>query len=268
MALKFGLQEWSDYHPRDDANAPIVLCFGDSWFWYPIPGIGSLTSRFLDFGKHQSVDIVALGKNGMEIASPGKNILFDLTTFFQWEAKTLDMVAISGGGNDFAGPEDLDPLLKKGNSSDVKSWFKQKQLDALFSRIEDGYQRVVHLRDTFSPSIPIVTHCYDYAHATGQGLLWFSPWIKPSLKNIDMPKSLHHKAVKYIIDGLADVQKKLENTCDLFHFVDTRKTLVKDDWSNELHPTAEGFNKVSKPFFPLFEQYFGDWVRKPKWFDR
>lgn len=264
MALKFGLAEWQQYHPRGDTNAPIVLSFGDSWFWYPIPGIGNLSNRFLDFGRYQAIDIVALGKNGMEIANPGKGILSDLTTFLQWESKTLDMIALSGGGNDFAGADDLDPLLKKGTPNDAASWFKKTETDELFASIKAGYERVIYLRDTFCPSIPVVTHCYDYAQVTGKGLLWFSPWIKPSLDKIGMPQRLHSDAIQFIIDHLADIHVSLSG--NLYHFVDTRNLLGADDWANELHPTGEGFNKIARPFFPVFQKYFPDWVRKPKWY--
>lgn len=266
MALKYGLSDWHQYQPRNDINAPIVLCFGDSWFWYPIPGVGNLSNRLLDFGQYQSIDIAAIGKNGMEIAYPGKGILSDLTTFLQWESKTVDMIAISGGGNDFAGADDLDPLLQKGVAGDAESWFKKKETDALFANIKAGYQRVVYLRNTFCPTVPIVTHCYAYAHATGQGLLWLSPWIKPSFDKIGMPQTLHADAVKFIIDSLAKVQKSLEKSEPLYHFVDTRNLLRPDDWVNELHPTGEGFNKIARPFYPIFDKYFPDWVRKPKWY--
>lgn len=264
MALKFGLDDWRQYQSRDDSNAPIVLAFGDSWFWYPIPGIGNLSNRFLDFGRYQAIDIVALGKNGMEIAYPGKGVLSDLTTFLQWESKTIDMITISGGGNDFAGADDLDPLLKKGKVNDAKSWFKTKETGELFASVKAGYERVIYLRDTFCPTVPIVTHCYDYAQVTGKGLLWFSPWIKPSLVKIGMPESLHADAIRFIIDSLADVQTALSG--NLYHFVDTRNLLVAGDWSNELHPTGDGFNKIARPFFPVFQKYFPDWVRKPKWY--
>lgn len=264
MALKFGLDEWKNYHPRGDENAPIVLCFGDSWFWYPIPGIGNLSNRLLDFGKHQDIDFAVIGKNGMEIAYPGKGILSDLTTFLQWESSTVDMICVSGGGNDFAGADDLDPLLKKGKTNDVSSWFKQKETDALFDSIKKGYERVIYLRNSFCPAVPIVTHCYDYAHATGNGLMWFSPWIKPSFDKIGMPEDLRAGAVKYIIDRLADIQISLSG--NLYEFVDTRTLLTLGDWANELHPTGEGFNKIARPFYPVLEKHFKDWMRKPKWY--
>lgn len=264
MALKFGLSEWQQYQPRDDANAPIVLCFGDSWFWYPIPGIGNLANRLLEFGRYQSIDIAAIGKVGMEIAYPGKQLLTELTTFFQWESKTLDMVIVSGGGNDFAGADDLDPVVKTGDSSGVMSWFDIDELDALFARVKSGYERIIYLRDTFCPGIPIVTHCYDYPQANGARLLWFSPWIKPSLDKVRMPETMRVDAVCVIIDRLAQVQQELQD--DRYIFIDTRNLLDFEDWSNELHPTGEGFNKIARPFYPVFERYFPDWVRKPKWY--
>ena len=252
MALKFGLQEWRNYHPRDDATAPIVLCFGDSWFWYPIPGVGNLANRFLDFGQPLGLDIVAIGRTGLEIIDPGKQILADLTTFLQWEAHAIDLILVSGGGNDFAGPDDLDPLMKKGNKRNPDD-------------IGGGYDRVRYLRDTYCPQVPIVTHCYDYAHATGQGLLWFSPWIKPSFDKVGVPKRFRHRLVKQIIDRIAKVHKRREDA--LYHFVDTRKTLKRRHWANELHPTANGFNRIAEHFYPVFEQRFPNRVTPPHWMD-
>lgn len=263
MALKFGMSDWQRYRPRDDDNAPIVLCFGDSWFWYPIPGISNLSTRLLDFGRHQSIDIVAIGEVGLEIANPGKRILGELTTFLQWESKTVDIIIISGGGNDFAGADDLDPLLQVGTADNATSWFDEIKTDDLFKNVKTGFQRIIYLRDTFCPKVPIVTHCFDYSQANGEGLLWFSPWIKPSLDKIGMPPALHTAAVKYIIDRLADVQTSLSGPN--YQFIDTRGLLGPDDWSNELHPTGEGFDKIARPFYPVFAEKFPDWVRKPKW---
>ena len=263
MALTFGLNDWRDYHPRNDVNAPIVLCFGDSWFWYPIPGVGNLSNRFLDFGKFQSIDIAAIGESGMEIAKPGKRILFDLTTFLQWESKTVDMILISGGGNDFAGPEDLDPLMKKGNNQSPLSWLKEKETEKLFEAIRSGYDRIRFLRDTYCQNVPIVTHCYDYSFPTGEGLLWFSPWIKPSFDKIGVPEKFRHLLVKEIIDRLAQVQEEMAG--EGYIFVDTRKTLKKEDWSNELHPTGAGFNKIAARCHPVFKEKFPDWILTPRW---
>lgn len=262
MALIFNLPDWQNYQ-RNDPNAPLVLCFGDSWVQYPFWKDGNLADRFLDFGKFQSMDIVALGENGMEIGDPGKANLHVLTTFLQYESKAVDMFIVSGGGNDFAGADDLTPLLQKGSNSNVSTWFKPKETAELFARVTRGYERMVLLRDTFCPRVPIVTHCYDYAPVTGKGLLWFSPWIRPALTQVGMPADLQREAVRYIIDNLAKVQQELSGP--LYHFVDTRNSLGVGDWDNELHPNRDGFNKIAAKFFPVFADAFPDWVRKPKW---
>lgn len=79
-----------------------------------------------------------------------------------------------------------------------------------------------------------------------------------------MPQNLHADAVKFIIGQLAKQQSALVGT--RYHFVDSRGLLGRHDWCNELHPTAEGFNKIARPFYPVLEKYFPDWVRKPKWY--
>lgn len=262
MPVIFDLIEWRD---RIKSPAPVILCFGDSWIHYPFHKDGNLTNRFNQFSKVQSFNIMALGQNGMEIGAPGKGNLHNLTTFLGFEKDAVEMIVVSGGGNDFAGADDLLPLLKFGNGDDITSWFKAPETAALFARITRGYENVILLRDTFCPAAPIVTHCYDYAPATGKGLLGFSPWIRPALLQVGMPVELHANAVRYIIDHLADVQVELAKAHQPYDFVDTRRALQGDDWDNELHPTRSGFNKIAARFYPVFAEAFPPWVHKPDW---
>lgn len=264
MPNVFGLNDWRNYDNLDP-QAPLVLLFGDSWFWYPIPGVGSLADKFNDFGRAQAIALVSIGDIGLEISDPGKHLLYQLSTFLQWEAGTVDLIAVSGGGNDFAGPEDLDPLLQPGNKTDPISWFKKDELKALFERVRTGYERVIHLRDTFCPGITILTHAYDFAHASGKGLLFLSPWIKPSFDKFGVPDALRPALIKVIIDRLAQVQTQLAKQTKNYQFINTRGTLTAEEWSNEIHPTREGFQKLAGKFFPQFRSRFPDWVVKPKW---
>ncbi|MES2758590.1 MAG: SGNH/GDSL hydrolase family protein [Pseudomonadota bacterium] len=263
MPLTFGLPDWRAT-TRNNPDVPLILCFGDSWVQYPFPQNGNLCNRFLDFGESQAMDIVALGESGMEIADPGKSNLYSLNDFLKFDCETVDMIIVSGGGNDFAGADDLLPLLKVGNTNDVASWFKATETADLFARVTRGYERIIHLRNTYCKNVPIVTHCYDYAPPTGRGLLVFSPWIRPSLDQIGMPREMQAGAVRYIIDNLAKVQQSLANTPAYF-FVDTRNTLQAEDWQNELHPSRDGFNKIAAKFYPVISTTFPNWVRRPRW---
>lgn len=261
----FGLNDWRKQQEDVDPQAPLVLLFGDSWFWYPIPGVGSLADKFNDFGRGQALSLVSIGDVGMEIGDPGNHLLYQLSAFLEWEAKTVDLIAISGGGNDFAGPDDLDPLMKAGNATNPNSWFKKGEMDALFQRVRSGYERVIYLRDTFCPGVTILTHAYDYAHASGQGFLAFSPWIKPSFDKFGVPPALRPALVRVIINRLAQVQVQLAKKTKNYKFINTRGTLTAQEWSNEIHPTIEGFRKIAGKFYPQFRSRFPDWVVKPKW---
>src|SRR6185436_10108016 len=106
MANIFGLNAWRDYADWNPL-APLVLCFGDSWVAYPMPDAGSLADKFNDFNPLQEMTFVAIGDVGVEIGDPGKLFLYQLAHFLEWEAGELDTIVVSGGGNDFAGPEDL-----------------------------------------------------------------------------------------------------------------------------------------------------------------
>jgi lysophospholipase L1-like esterase len=266
MALLFQLDAWHKYERPEDS--PVILLFGDSWFHYPIPGNGNLSNQLLNFGRSQSMDFVAIGESGLEINSPDKAYLHDATTFLVWEKNTVDMIIISGGGNDCTGMDDLPKMLKPGQANDAASWFNLENVKTTFNDIRRGYERIIAMRDQLCPAVPILSHCYDYPEVTGKGVLGISPWIKPSLDNIGMPSALHHDAAKFIINQLAELQADLANKHENYQFIDTRNSLEPGDWANELHPTARGFQKIAANFFAPLQQAFPDWVRKPQWLNR
>lgn len=269
MSVKFGLEEWRQYQPRGEPDAPIVLCFGDSWIWYPIPGCENLPTRFNDFGRWEAIDFCCLGENGLEFTNLNRQMLGQIETFLRWEAKTVDMVILSGGGNDLSGPDDLPDLIKKGKSDDAGSWIHTSNLASRIAEIEKTIRRVILLRDTFSGSreVPILGHAYDYAHSTGEAVLWFSPWLKPTLDEKKVPEKLQDQVVKVLIDKLAEMHVSIaaDQSVNHYYFVDTRDQLAPDDWANELHPNRIGFQKIAAQFFPEFEKRFHPWVKTPRW---
>ena len=96
---------------------PSIIAIGDSWFWYPFPG-GSLLNQLglLVAGKQHTV--LAFGNNEAEAydyvyGKYAKSVREALRLF---NDGSLSAVFISGGGNDFAGFNDLRPLLN-GNCS-------------------------------------------------------------------------------------------------------------------------------------------------------
>ena len=103
---------------------------------------------------------------------------------------------------------------------------------------------------------PIFTHTYDYAtpraSPAGPGL---GPWLLPALQGFQIPVGDWSLVANAFIDKLAAIilNLKLAN----FRVVDTRTTLtraspsakgVSNDWENEIHPTAVGYEKLAPKF--------------------
>jgi len=102
---------WGDENAMQDQGfAPDLLAYGDSWFWYPsndllIP-INGLWNG--------SMTVLAKGKNGAELRemAGGTPRLWDDFRRTMRGYPSIQCVLLSGGGNDFAGLEHFQALLK------------------------------------------------------------------------------------------------------------------------------------------------------------
>ncbi len=103
---------WDAGWMQNDHRSTSILAIGDSWFWYPFPG-GSLLNQLGRVVAPQQHTILAIGNNGAEaydyVHGKYKTLV---RTALQHHGAGLSAVFLSGGGNDFAGFNDLRPLLK------------------------------------------------------------------------------------------------------------------------------------------------------------
>ena len=91
---------------------PSILAIGDSWFWYPFPG-GSLIRYLGPIVERKEHTILAYGMNGAEAFDYIDGKYKDrVTGALRRYGSSLSAVFISGGGNDFAGFNDMRPLLR------------------------------------------------------------------------------------------------------------------------------------------------------------
>lgn len=111
----------------------------------------------------------------------------------------------------------------------------------------------VRSKSQFNTTTPIFIHTYDYvtprASPAGPGL---GPWLLPALKGYQIPETDWNAVADAFIDKLADISLSL--SLPNFHVVDTRRTLTRaealaadasNDWENEIHPTADGYEKLA-----------------------
>ncbi|MEA3277150.1 MAG: SGNH/GDSL hydrolase family protein [Pseudomonadota bacterium] len=241
------------------------LAEGDSWF--TISGFPVFNLLFeLRFHKHTR--IVNCGFPGdtiknMSAIARNPNLRQALTSRnFTWDA-----ILLSGGGNDLIDEAD-DIILAKNERGTVQTpadYCDQQKLGDLMAEIQDGYQRIAALRDrpgNLSRHVPIVTHTYDYSTPRNSPARFFlatlGPWLFKALKNQQVPGADWVAVADYLADQLAEAILALEKgsaKIKNFHVVDTRGTLKRaeqgatsssNDWQNEIHPNANGYEKLAK----------------------
>lgn len=114
----------------------------------------------------------------------------------------------------------------------------------------------IRSKSEHNTTTPIFTHTYDYAtpraSSAGPNL---GPWLLPALEEYQIPKEDWDMVADAFIDKLAAIvlNFKMAN----FYVVDTRHTLTRanpdtkgasNDWENEIHPTADGYEKLAPKF--------------------
>ncbi len=245
---------WHEPTMRNDGAMPSVLAVGDSWFWYPLPG-GSLATSVARLVAAKQHTVLAFGNNGAEAFDYVGGVYADafLRALDRYGAG-CSAVFVSGGGNDFAGFNDLRPLLGVDCSAaaTAAACFNHGTLpgtvEELFARVAQYYAELV---DRILWSVPaaatIFVHSYDYALPTGHAVIGNSAWLKPALVDARVPPALRAGCVGYLIDRFAACLADLEaGYGGRVAFVDSRGTLDAGDWANELHPTGAGFRKIAR----------------------
>jgi hypothetical protein len=199
--------------------------------------------------------VLALGNNGAEAFDYvyGKYSK-SVKTALSLHGMALSSVFISGGGNDFAGFNDLRPLLKddcrkaKTANDCFKAGDDERTLNWLIRKTSDSYRALIgQVLASANTKATIIMHNYDYAFPSGKGVFGNKgAWLKPALVDAKVPEKLHHECIKHLIDQitleLGELTKIDKNRIIL---VDSTNTLSEGDWANELHPKPSGFKKIA-----------------------
>jgi len=261
--MKYENIYWDEYLLRDDHLTASILAIGDSWFWYPFPG-GSLLNALSPLLKTGQHTVLAVGKNGAEaydyVNGTYKKLVDRLLTLhggFHTSA-----VFISGGGNDFAGYNDLRPLLGidcTNAPSEAACYRDAEGRDTLGPFMADLRENLDTLIGRVFPKVSeqavVFLHNYDYAIPTGEGV-GSNSWLLPALDAAKVPAALRAKCVNLLIDRYTDELKALaQKYGPRIEVVDTRETLSAGDWANELHPKPSGFRKIAEKWRPQLRKH-------------
>lgn len=242
---------WNENPMKIDGVYPSILLIGDSWFWYPFIG-GSLTNNLGPIVASKGHIILAKGMNGAEAFDyvDGKYARIVREALRLYGAD-LSAVFLSGGGNDFAGFNDLRPLLKDNCSAQTtaKGCFRAGSagLKGFLERMDEYYRKLIGVVYTRTPpDCRIVMHSYDYAIPSDKGVFGGEAWLASALVDAQVPATLHQACVNLLINAFHDMLVEITRMDPQHLFVvDSRGTLEPHEWANELHPTADGFRKIA-----------------------
>ncbi|MDD5177063.1 MAG: hypothetical protein PHQ05_11650 [Sterolibacterium sp.] len=245
---------WDWNSMQNDNHYPSILAIGDSWFWYPFPG-GSLVNQLGRLVAKKEHYILALGNNGAEAFDYvyGKYSKA-VKSALRFHGSALSCVFISGGGNDFAGFNDLRPLLNDdcAKATKAEDCFRtggdERTINWLMKKTSESYRALIgQILASTNTQTKIVMHNYDYAFPSGKGVFGNKGnWLKPALENAKVPEKLHRECIKHLINRITfELGELVKIDKTRIVLVDSTNTLAEGDWANELHPKPSGFKKIA-----------------------
>lgn len=231
-----------------------IIAEGDSWFDYPYPGFGGGVIDRLQ--AKLGVPILNLAKAGDEVRymlgvqqreAITKRLIDGSPTGDRW-----DVMLFSGGGNDIVGEPMALWIDEYKNSLPANALINQPRFDAALAIVKAGYEDLIKIRDDYSPNTYLVFHGYDFAIPDGRGVCFYGPWLKPTFTHRKFPANLKVATgvVEVMLRQFAQVLTDIEAKNNGVTFIKTQGTLRRDSasWHNELHPSADGFDKFAELF--------------------
>ncbi len=247
-----------------------ILAKGDSWIAYPKEAfLFGHRSNLLDWlQKKKPVLIFDVGHSGDEavemMADTSKHQFIQALRDFDF-----DVVLFSGGGNDMVGPDDFDFILRPELdrpvpiSANPADYLRLDRFTRRKEQILNAYRDLVDFVKEHG-TVPgggtpkVVTHTYDWALPSSKGAEFFGrefikAWMKPIMEqtkfNITDP-AIQKAIIRYVMKSFGDDLVALGTQLNgPLVVVETRGTIREDEWLNEIHPTPEGFAKLTDKVF-------------------
>jgi hypothetical protein len=259
------------------------LAQGDSWF-----SIGAIpptaTSNLFDGMSTSAIQACAVN-----CAEPGAqlSLMADTTRDPQFmaflnghQSRRWAGLLLSGGGNDLivavgqASTNSPEMRLIATQSEWTQAPGGERYLSnagwqTFCNHITTVFNNLLALRDSGqNKGIPVVMHSYDIPQPRDAGAgLGFGPWLYPAMLAYKIPQTDWLSVAQVLLDRLQTLLDHLAaNTADgSVHVVDAQGTLTPAlptdtgptaDWENEIHPTRQGYQKLSVLWQPVLTAVF------------
>lgn len=163
-----------------------------------------------------------------------------------------DTFLFSAGGNDVLGGEGgiarFLRLFDVGHTkpSDAPYYIKPEFYDNL-RQILQIYEALIQRVHTRAPDVIMLGHGYDYVIPRVDG-----PWIGNGMMYVGLDPTFHaglcQAIVRIMIDAFNNGLAAFATTYSNYRYVDLRGAIGKNEWRDELHPTAAGAAKTAARF--------------------
>jgi hypothetical protein len=248
---------WDAQLILEDGEKPHILAIGDSWFWYPFNNLLNPIFRHFNSGKC----ILAIGNNGAEAVEYVERKYRDAIrdSLEAWK-DNIEAVLISGGGNDFAGLDDMFKIIKTrcAGVTTVDGCFNALQPGQIFDEVAGAYRQLIDMVFATAPNAKIFLHNYDRAIPTGKGFAGLGNWLREPMVRAGVHARLQQGVVNRLLFEFTRRLKAEAARSNRVFLVDSARlagvarpegiqgkgTLTSTEWANELHPKPRGFNKI------------------------
>lgn len=254
-----------------------IVAEGDSWFAYPSPwfvdGKKSNLVRHLRSKVWPHANFYSPSSSGDELMNMMAgdqrhhliSILKSHSVHDEPDLEPIDLLLMSGGGNDVVGKQDFERFIHyQPHFTTAKECVRSERLKRKVQQMGLAYMELLDMRDQYSPSTIIMTHTYDYPLPSLTGarflgrLIKTQAWMKPFMDAISIPEELQFGIIKIFMNSLAKEFIRISKVRDNFIVVDTRGTLdgCPEHWLNEIHPTPKGFELIADKIYEEIIELF------------
>ena len=228
-------------------RGPRILAQGDSWFCYPIEFLG--TSRPRDAVLALSGEFAV-----WNLAIPGRRTLqyvstqsFD-DTMAMLQAKSIDVLLLSGGGNDLVKEGRLEFIVPR-TAPSIDGYLTNAFRETVRAAMEN-FDLFVRTALRIRPGLKVVFNAYSFAFPQPGG-----QWFGGPLGRLGIAPAIQEKIVDKMMDRYAEALRALAARLDR-ELGDGAPTVIvanttdavpnRLDWFDELHPDTAGFIEVGK----------------------
>ncbi|MDU9048176.1 MAG: SGNH/GDSL hydrolase family protein [Candidatus Electrothrix sp. Rat3] len=228
---------------KEDADLPVyywkkaklVLAEGDSWYNLPWflrpPAIADWIKKNKRF---RLKNIARWGDTLKEILDQNEY----LTAIDEYRP---DFFMLCGGGNDLQeGLANGQYIHFYDESRDVDDYLTEKGIKGL-ADIEIGLKQIISDVAEKYPSLPILTHGYDYPRP----LVGNGKYIGKYLRRMGFPDDKMQPIVDSVIDRLNHHVKTAASAYKTAVYIDCRNATKNFIWYDDMHPGRDGFLALS-----------------------